>query len=204
MPEGQSSPTGPDETTAARLLATAAALFRSQGYAGTSIRELAALLGIRNASLYYYMGKKEDLLYAICVDSLRRIHEGATRAISGDLTPLERVKALIRAHLTTTLEDADKHATMLVELRALSPERRAEVLRLRDSYEALVAEVISHAQAAGALRSDVGPKYLTLALFNLLNRTIFWFKPQGELTPGDLADLLGTLFLDGAAARPSG
>ncbi len=110
---------------------------------------------------------------------------------------------MIRAHLATTLEDADEHATMLVELRSLSEERRAEVLRLRDGYEALVGEVIADAQSAGALRRDVQGKYLILALFNLLNRTIFWFKPGGELAPAALADLLADLFLNGAAAKPA-
>ena len=189
------------DSPGARLLATAAALFRKKGYANSSTRELAALLGIRSASLYHHIEKKEDLLYALCVNSLNNIREAGERAISEVSDPLDRVRALTRAHLKTALEDRDKHATLLAELRELSDARRAEVLRLRDDYESLVRRTIGDAQAVGAVRQDVETKYLALALLNLLNWSIFWFSPGGDLTPEQLADLLAALFLEGAAIR---
>jgi AcrR family transcriptional regulator len=186
------------EPTAARLLGTAAALFRAKGYASSTTRELAALLGIQKASLYHHIDKKEDLLYALCVDSLQRIHGAVEEAIAPESLPLERLRCLIRAHLQAALADQDKHATMLIELRELSGKRYEEVLGLRDAYEALVRETIAEAQRSGSIRSDMPPKYLTLALLNLLNWSIFWFRTGGELNPEELADLLAAVFLEGA------
>lgn len=192
---------GTTEPTASRLLKTAAALFRKKGYANSTTRELAALLGVQKATLYYHIAKKEDLLYAICLDSLAHLCHEVEQALSQRSTALDRLRALIQAHVCTTLFDQDKHATMLMEMRELSDERRLEVQRLRDEYEALVRQTIAHAQAAGALRPKPGAKYQALALLNLLNWTITWFLPNGELTPEQIGELLAGMFLEGAQPR---
>lgn len=179
------------------LLGAAAGLFRGAGYAGATTRKLASALGVRSPSLYYHIGKKEDLLYEICVDSLRRITGAVRAAVDAESDPLGRVQALIRTHTRVALADTDKHVTMLVELRSLSPRRRATVVRLRDVYEGLVRRELGQAQRAGAIRSDVRPKYLALALLNLLNWSIFWYRPRAGMDPDGLAGLLAQVFLDG-------
>lgn len=186
------------------LLGMAAKLFRAAGYGGTTTRQLARELGVRSPSLYYHIGSKEDLLYAICVDSLRRITDAVTAAVDGQVDPLDRVRALIHTHICTALGEADKHITMLVELRSLSPRRRLEVVRLRDAYERLLRREIRAAQHANAIRSDISPKYLSLALLNLMNWTIFWYRPRAGLGPGGFADVLTLLFLGGAQAGSAG
>jgi TetR/AcrR family transcriptional regulator, cholesterol catabolism regulator len=62
------------ERTAERVLSEAARLFREQGYAAATTRELARRLGINKASLYYHVAKKEDLLYQICMVAMARIY----------------------------------------------------------------------------------------------------------------------------------
>src|SRR5689334_3946806 len=192
----------PEDTTAARLLEVAARQFQAKGYAATTTRELAALLGVQHASLYYHIEKKEDLLYAVCVDSLTRIRREVEAAVAVQSDPVARLRALIETHLVVGLTDEHKHATMLLELRALSPARRAEVVRLRDDYEGLVRAVLAEAQASGALRRDLPVKYLGLALLSLLNWTIVWCRPDGELSPGALAGLMVTLYLEGTGRPP--
>jgi TetR/AcrR family transcriptional regulator, cholesterol catabolism regulator len=196
---GSSAPT--DIPMQDRLLAAAAALFRSKGYEASSIRELASLLGIQSGSLYYHIGKKEDLLYDLCVSVLEQNIQLVRQAVAEQETPLDGVRAMIRTHVVRAMEEPDKHATMLFELRALSDDRRAEVLRLRAAYEDLTRQTISDAQAAGVIRRDIEAKYLTLALLNLLNWSILWFKPGHPLTSEQLSELLTRLFLEGAESQ---
>jgi TetR/AcrR family transcriptional regulator, cholesterol catabolism regulator len=215
------SPTNPDDsvpggeaelvdggTTADRLLANAARLFRTKGYAATSTRELSELLGLQKASLYYHMGSKEDLLFDLCISTLEEVAQVFDEAISEGGTSLEILHRLATRYLKEALEDADKHATMLVEIRALSEARRSDVIRRRDFNVARVQEVVAACQAEGLLSDDVSPKYLTLALFNLLNWTIFWFSSDGELTIQEMGELLWSVFASGvtrhdtAAKRP--
>jgi hypothetical protein len=73
---------------------------------------------------------------------------------------------------------------------------------MRDEYESTLKGLIEEAQEAGDLRSDVDAKYLTLALLSVINWTIFWLRPNGRLTPEQLADLLSDIYLQGAGTRP--
>jgi TetR/AcrR family transcriptional regulator, cholesterol catabolism regulator len=189
------------DSTASRLLGAAAALFRQKGYANASTRELAALLGIQKATLYYHITKKEDLLYALCVDSLQHICREVEQAMAQQNEPLARLSALIATHMRVTLANPDKYTIVLIELHELSAERHAAVLHLVDNYEKLVCATITHAQEAGQLRREPPAKYQTLALLNLLNWSVFWFHPDGELTPEQLGTLLTSLFLEGTLAR---
>lgn len=54
----------------ADIIAAAARLFRAKGFAGASVREIAAEAGLRKASLYYYFPSKEEIVYAMVEDVL--------------------------------------------------------------------------------------------------------------------------------------
>lgn len=188
------------DSTADRLLDEAATLFWRQGYAATTTRQLASALGIQKASLYHHITSKEELLFQISLTSLHRItSEVISRTTAAE--PSERIAVLIRTHLEVALTDRDLHATMLTELRSLSAEHRAEVLAGRDAYQAEVRAIIEAEQLAGRLRASLGPEQLTLAMLNLLNWSIFWYRADGEDSIADIAELLRTVFLDGARDR---
>jgi TetR/AcrR family transcriptional regulator, cholesterol catabolism regulator len=191
----------PEASTSERMLRSAAALFSTKGYSATSLREIAALLRIQKASLYYHIAGKEDLLYEICRGSLGQIRRDVETAVQQVEDPLERTRALVRAHIESMLRDQDQHTVTLSEMRALSEERLAQVISLRDAYEDLVRSVLEHAQAAGVLRQDIPVKYLTLHLLGMMNRVEVWYRPNGPLTPAQIGELLAAIFLSGAAAR---
>jgi AcrR family transcriptional regulator len=187
----------PQPSTNSRLLQTAAELFWEKGFAGTSTRELSERLGIQKASLYYHIRSKDDLLYDISIRSLEDIQQAVMSAVAG--APVEgRLRAMVQAHLLTALTARDMHATMLTELRAMSAERRVAVLARRDSYERMVMEIIRAEQDAGRLRADMDAHFLSLSLLNLLNWTIFWYRPDGERTIPDIADSFYDVYVNGA------
>lgn len=185
---------------AGRLLETAAALFREQGYARATTRELAERLGLQKASLYHHMEAKEDLLYEISTKSLKDIT--AAVAAVADAQPRDgRLRRVIVAHMGAALAEQNLHLTMLTELRALSDQRRADIVQRRSDYEALLERIVAADQRAGRLRTDIEPKFLTLILLNLLNWTIFWYRPDGQLRPAEFAEMVSDVFLDGARPR---
>jgi AcrR family transcriptional regulator len=193
---------GDEPTMSSRVLIAAARAFRQKGYAASTTREIAEMVGLQKASLYHHIEGKEQLLYELCVDSLEHIQANVAAIVALEASPIQRLRAAIKAHVTAMLEDQDKHATMLVELRSLSGGRRDDVIRLRDGYEDMLAAIVVECQQAGHLRRDVEPGLLVLALLNLLNWTIFWYREDGKLTPVQVAEFLETIYLDGAAKRP--
>jgi AcrR family transcriptional regulator len=190
----------PGPATAELILVAAADLFRRKGYAEATTRELGNAVGIRGASVYYHYKTKEDILYGLCQESLRRLTARvAPLADLGD--SVEDLRAVIQAHVVTILHDRDMHTTMLVEMRSLSPERRQHVIERRDAYEGLIRGVIARAQAAGGLRGDLSPRELTRALLSMLNWTIFWYRDDGEMSVEAVAALLASVFLEGVVVR---
>ncbi len=191
----------PAETmgTRERLLAEGARLFWTRGYEGTTTRHLSRLLGMQNASIYYHFEKKEDLLYAICVNATQLVASALARCVGSHADPLERLHAMIHRYVEVLLGERDQYATLLTELRSLSQERRDAVLQLLDANFAMLRQTIEAAQQRGWIRSDLSAKFLCLTLLNTLNWTIFWFHPDGELSAGELADMFDSVFIHGVA-----
>jgi TetR/AcrR family transcriptional regulator, cholesterol catabolism regulator len=184
----------------ARLLETAAVLFSRKGYAATSTREIAAMLGIQKPSLYYHIDTKEDLLHAICKSSLEQIRADVSAALENVQEAEDRVRMLVRAHVDNLVRDQARHAAAVSEMRALSGNYLTEIIVARDAYEKLVRSVLKEAQRAGVLRQDIPVKYLCLSLLGLLNRVEVWYRPNGPLSSGELAQVFETIYLSGATS----
>jgi AcrR family transcriptional regulator len=193
---------GPSSSRAEEILSVAADLFWAKGYDATTMSDLSSALGITKASLYHHIDNKESLLFALSIQSLDRILEEA-KAAANSAAPADRLETLrrvIHAHLIHALSDRNRHARILTEVRALSPEHRAEVTRRRDQYDRFIDDLLAAAQGTGQLRDDVSSRLLRLTLLNMLNWTIFWFSSENDgLTPSQLADVFCTLFIEGAA-----
>jgi len=184
--------------TLGKFVRTAADLFSKQGYASTTTRSLSALIGMEKATLYYHVKGKEDLLYLITKSSVETLQDEVEKAVEGITSPLERLAVLIRAHCMSLLRDQTQHATSLAEVRALSPERLAEIVSLRKTYQTGIRRIIEAGQKNGSIRGDVEPRYLASMLRGLLDRTVEWYQKGGSLTPAELADFFCDIYLFGA------
>jgi AcrR family transcriptional regulator len=194
------NPTVTPPATAERLFDTAAAIFFEKGYAATTTREIASAVGIQQASLYYHVSGKEDLLYQICLSSLEPLLAEVQSAVLRSANPLERIQILARTHVRAILRDQLRHVTMLNEMRALSEPHRAEVVVLRRKYANMVRSLIEEAQAAGSIRSDIPSRYLYLALLNVLNWAVLWYRKGQTLSEEELARMFTSIYLAGASS----
>ncbi len=187
--------------TLGKFIRGAAELFAKNGYESTSTRNLATLLGMEKATLYYHLEGKEDLLYAICKSSIEQLVEDVNAAIRGIEDPGEQLQVWIQAHVVSLLRDHTQHATALAEVRALSRERLAEIIHMRKVYQGRIRSLIEAAQKAGRIRNDIAAKYLGLLLEGLLDRTVIWYRRSGELSPVEMAGMFCSLFFAGAGRR---
>jgi AcrR family transcriptional regulator len=187
-----------DASTQERILDRAAEMFWRKGYAATTTREIAASLGIRQASLYHHVASKENLLCTLCVTSLERLLQEVESAVNESNSPEGRIRLLVHAHLNTLLKYRTRHALMLKELRALSGSCRRQVLGLRKRYEKLVLSILNDGQKVGAVRTDIPTKYLCLALLNILNWAVLWFRDDDALSSDQLAEIFARTYIQGA------
>lgn len=174
-------------------------LFRTHGYAGTSVRDIARALSMQGASLYAHVTSKEDVLAAIVDRAASRFEaaadaaeQAAERRRPGD--PVEAIAALIRAHIDVLTEDVGEASVFVSEWRALGPDRRQVVLERRDAYEARFRRRIADGIAIGAF-AIVDAAIASTVLLTALNGVATWFDPAGRLPADRVADHLVDLSL---------
>jgi AcrR family transcriptional regulator len=183
--------------TYAKLLDTASALFARKGYNATSIREIADAMEIQKASIYYYISSKEDLIYEISKAAIEHVKASVNWALSQVTNPAERLYASITAHVASLLQHQNWHAAANEELLTFSAERRKEIVALRDGYDAILRRQLEDAQAAGVVRTDISAKFLGMVLFGMIVHIYPWYRPEVDVSPGELGFILADLFMMG-------
>ena len=173
----------------------ASALFRERGYAATSVRDIAQALHIQGPSLYAHVASKEDVLWSIVLRAAERFNT-EVGAVAGDTTApaTTRLRDMVRGHVAVVTSFQKDAAVFLHEWRFLSPERRADIARRRDVYEALFRSVIAEGTANGEFR-HVDARLTAMAILSALNGIATWFSPRGDLTPDQIADQHADLFI---------
>ncbi len=181
----------------ADLVRAAARLFRTQGFAATSTRDIAAAAGMQSGSPFYYFESKSALLFAVMQGGMapaQASQDAALQALPARAPARERLRALIRQHYEVLLgEGSDFIPVMLYEWRSLTPEQRALVSAQKDAYEAAWMPPLNALHCTGHLQAR--PAVARLFIFGALNWTVQWFDPTGPRTLDDLTEQALGLFV---------
>ena len=180
------------------LIRAAARLFRQQGFAATSTRDIAAACGMRSGSPFYHFDSKEALLEAVMAEGMRYAIARQAEVLAGAGAPgqplVPRFRAMVRSHLDVLLgSDSDFIPVMLYEWRSLTPAQREAVVDLKNTYEAPWSELLAALHSAGLVRGD--PALARLLMFGALNWTAQWFEAGRRASLDDVADAALQLFL---------
>jgi AcrR family transcriptional regulator len=131
---GDSNAGGPEGRQ--RILDVAAELFLERGYVGTSLRGIAARVGMKPGSLYYHFASKDALLEAILrrgivvmVDAFQGA-ASATRGAGGRA----RFAAHVRAHLGALFEHGPYTAAHVTTFRTAPAAVCETIVPERDAY----------------------------------------------------------------------
>ncbi|MGE0348375.1 TetR/AcrR family transcriptional regulator [Hydrogenophaga sp.] len=187
------------------LVAGAARLFRQQGFAATTTRDIAAAVGMRAGSPFYHFESKEALLGAVMLEGMQgalRRQQAALAQLPAGAGARERLRVLVRNHFDVLLgPDSDFIPVMLYEWRALSAVQRTEVNRLKDRYEAEWVPELEALHAQQQLGAE--PALARLMIFGALNWSAQWYTPpsgrsaraRARATLDELTDSALQLFL---------
>jgi AcrR family transcriptional regulator len=189
--------------TGARIRDAAVRLFAGRGYAATGIREIADEAGVTTAALYHHMGSKQDLLLTIMRDAMHEMVVGARVAMAEASAPPEELAGIARAHVMYNGENLLDAYVGDAEIRSLDPPNRARIVKLRDGYEALWADVIARGCKAGDFR--IGDRKLfRFAAIQMCNGVTYWYAPSGPSPLTAIADELAgfALTMAGCERQP--
>jgi AcrR family transcriptional regulator len=185
------------------VLDAAAVAFAEKGYLGAGLRDIAERLGIRAASLYYYLPSKEAALLAICklgvLDFIDNLKDIVARR---DPAP-DKLRAAITNHLLPLRchPAADYIRVFLLHRHELPNGPRQEVGRLARTYQELIQQIFIEGIATGEFASDLNPELATLGLLGLCNSVIAARSLPPTSTIDDFIAEYSRIFIHGASAE---
>jgi AcrR family transcriptional regulator len=171
-----------------RVLQAAARLFRDQGYAATSLRDVARAAGMLPGSLHYRYATKEDILSALMERAIDRLIEGVLSAAAAGTDPLDRMRLAIVAHVKILLSGEDSVYVLLYDWRSLSPAAERAIAKQRKRYEQFADELLAQAAAYAPVLPGVDLYLVRQFGFGAANWVAQWYDPKGPYTPEQIAD----------------
>jgi len=183
------------------IIAAAVDNFQARGYHGTSIRDIARDAGMTPASIYHHFPSKQHILVHIMERVMKDVISLTNSAIlRAGQSPSDQLEALMRAWV---LFHTQRRAEALIgasELRSLDDVGHRIVVALRDQQEQMFREIIERGVAAGAFTTAF-PSEAARAIINMGYSIASWYRPDGSLSPDQLADRYGTLALATVGAQ---
>lgn len=184
----------------ATIVAEAARLFDENGYANTSMEDLARVVGIAKPTLYHYFPGKDEILYEIheafielllAKHAQRRASESSpSRLLLGIMTDILELMETHKAHVRVFFEHH----------RELSPDRGAAMKAKRDEFQGMVTHLVRDAIEQGEFK-DVDPELVGLAIFGMCNWSYQWYTPGGRWSAGQIARLYYDLLIGGVGRK---
>lgn len=133
-----------------RVLKAAAHCFNQKGYSGTSLKDVAARLGLTDPALYYYVRSKEELVYLCYVRAAEVGSEAIELAVAAGGTGLDKVNRYIGHHVKS-LVGARGPLAIMSEIPSLEAAHRDEVLELSREHSAAFEALIEEGIADGSI-----------------------------------------------------
>jgi AcrR family transcriptional regulator len=183
------------------ILAAAVDNFQARGYHGTSIRDIARDAGMTPASIYHHFPSKQHILQHIMEVVLKDVLSLTNSAVMrAGRSPAEQLDALMRAW---ALFHTQRRAEALIgasEIRSLDDVGYRIVVALRDQQEQMFREIIDRGVAEGAFTTAF-PREAARAIINMGYSIASWYRPDGRLSPEELAERYAALALGTVGAQ---
>jgi TetR/AcrR family transcriptional regulator, cholesterol catabolism regulator len=180
-----------------QVRAAALRLFKEKGYHATSMRDIAAEVGINKGSLYSYIRSKEDLLVPVFERAMGvLLAEIEEIAADESLGPTDRLRRAIHAHVRAVAENLDTLTVYLSEWRQLATESLATNRRQRQRYAELFWQILEDGVRLGEFRA-MDTRIALLGMIGMCNYLFRWYREDGRMTPDQIADELVDLVLNG-------
>jgi AcrR family transcriptional regulator len=168
------------------ILGAAVEVFAAKGYHGSTIREVALRAGVSVSGLYHHFPSKRDLLERIMDDTMDRLIASTLEAlkVAGD-DPVERLGAIVAAHVRFHIDFQSESFVGNTELRSLVSPGRERILRKRDRQRALFDTAVDAGRAEGVFTTAF-PIETARALVTMCTAVATWYRHGRSLTPDEI------------------
>jgi AcrR family transcriptional regulator len=175
-------------------------LFYEHGYEGTTLRQLAAEVGIQQGSLYNHILSKQDLLAYLCRQHMEALLTALDSALAGVTDPAEQLRTFVAFHVGYHVERKREVFVVNSEIRSLEPANRAAAVALRRRYEQRLAGILAAGHESGEFAVADAP-VATFGILGMLSGICTWYDPCGRV-PRDVLSQIYISMIMKAVAGP--
>ena len=183
------------ENTAEEIRSVALDLFYKRGFQATTLRDIAAKVGIQVGSLYNHIASKGELLFEIMENiMLDLLEEQRQYAETPDV--VERMRLLVYHHVKFHGERAEEVFVGNSELRSLNRPQRARIVGLRHEYEQMFQNELED----GIRQGKFLPVDVQVTAYGILAMTTWvssWYSSRGRLSLEEIAEIYTSQVLRG-------
>jgi TetR/AcrR family transcriptional regulator, cholesterol catabolism regulator len=188
---------------APQVIDAAARVFADRGFHGATTQDIADVLGIRQASLYYYFSSKEAALELVCLKGVEGFFDAAKAIAVERRSARERLSLLIKSHLSPLVDRGNYVKVFLNERQHLPSESRRRIGRWSRGLERIFEQVIREGSEGGEFRADLDVRLTTLAILGMCNAVASWHEKEGR-SAADVVAEFSKVVLDGIALGGEG
>jgi AcrR family transcriptional regulator len=153
------------------------------------MEDVAKELGTDRATLYYYIGSKEELFDEVTREVLERNVAMSQEFQRSRISPAEKLERLIVAMMS----GYEKHYPLLYiyireNLSHVTKERSKwakDMIQLNRNFEKAVIDIIEEGYADGTFRDIGPPRVVAFGIIGMMNWTNRWFKPGSSKISGE-------------------
>lgn len=183
MDNNSSSGSSPRKNKREEVLRKAAELIARHGFDGTSMRDIAAAVGILPGSLYYHFPSKEDMLVAIHERVVSDMIERVEAAVAKATEPWDRIEKASIAHLEGLMDTG--HLVTIVSPNF--PDGRDELNEMLKAHRRAYEKIFRELFDAADIPSGMNSRLLRLQLLGALNWVPVWYDPKGGSSYEEIA-----------------
>lgn len=192
------------------IITAAAEVLKRNGYEATTMKDIAAQVNLTAASLYHHFTNKQTLLLAVLEVGLNHAISQVEPVVNSSLDYADKLREMIRLHITTLTNNPAFGAAMVFEVRPLltmtemlppNSSVREELRTLRDTFftrrdyfEQLFREVVADGIAAGEFRRVDVPIFVK-AMLGAHNWVGVWYRDSGRLNGEQISERMADTFL---------
>lgn len=179
----------PTADTADVIRRSALKLFAHEGYEATSMREIAAAVGIQAGSLYNHFSSKEEILWDLTRGALLDLREQIDTALAelpADSPAAAKLSAFIEAHVRFHALNSERARIVNQQMSGLNRTHYREVVGLRRTFEEQLEGILDDGVRDGSF-TLVDARLSVYAILQMCIAVSNWFRKGGDLSVDEVA-----------------
>lgn len=191
------------EDTKAMLMDVAIDLMDEYGFYGVSIDRIVARAGLTKGAFYYYFSDKQEFLHLIHNRFITGLLDESETLLSAGGSATDTLSQLILVAIRTLDAHLPLAKVFFSEMRHLAEPYRTDMVALRDRYQEIFVTTLERGISTGEFAPHLDAKLTVLGYLGMINWMYQWYRPNGRLSPTDIAERFAALMLSGIRAIPS-